>query len=96
MELKYIIIYVDDVPNTVKFYEDAFGLTCRFMHESNQYAEMETGATALAFAVNDMAEMNGLAIMPNLKSATPAGWEICLVTDNIKKAYVKGRVKLYH
>ena len=39
-----------DVAQAVAFYERAFGLTRRFVHESGTYAEMETGATALAFA----------------------------------------------
>ena len=50
MKLGYIIIYVSDVPKTVTFYETAFNLKRRFIHESHLYAEMETGSTALAFA----------------------------------------------
>lgn len=87
MKLGYTIIYVADVPETVAFYKAAFGLTCRFIHESNLYAEMETGETALAFASNQAAKMNGLAIMPNNKSSIPAGWEVCFVTDDVVAAY---------
>ena len=49
MRLGYVIIYVPDLEETVAFYEKAFGVSRRFIHESG-YAEMETGATALAFA----------------------------------------------
>ena len=49
MQLGYVILYVPDVTAAVSFYEAAFGLSPRFIHESGQYAEMETGATALAF-----------------------------------------------
>lgn len=87
MKLGYTIIYVADVPGTVAFYEAAFDLTCRFIHESNLYAEMETGDTALAFAGNEAAEMNGLAILPNDPSVTSAGWEICFVTDDVSTAF---------
>lgn len=87
MKLGYTIIYVDDVPATVAFYEEAFGLARRFVHESELYAEMETGATALAFAGNEAAEMSGIAIVPNSKGSVPAGWEICLVTDDVEAAY---------
>lgn len=55
MKLGYVILYVANVPATVDFYEKAFGLQHRFLHESGQYAEMETGATALAFAAEEMA-----------------------------------------
>lgn len=87
MKLGYTIIYVSHVPSTVAFYEAAFGLICRFVHESKLYAEMETGETTLAFAGNEAAEMNGLAISPNEKSSLPAGWEICFVTEDIDEAY---------
>jgi predicted enzyme related to lactoylglutathione lyase len=89
MKFAYTIIYVPNVPETVSFYETAFGLSRRFMHESNLYAEMETGDTALAFAGNEAAEMNGLAVMPNSKEGIAAGWEICLVTDDVDSAYNK-------
>lgn len=87
MKLGYIIIYVKNVPNTVAFYEAAFGLDRRFIDESNLYAEMETGATILAFAGEEAAEMNGLTIRTNKKETVPAGWEICLVTNDVQLAY---------
>jgi len=65
MKLGYTIIYVADVVATVAFYEKAFGLARRFVHESNLYAEMETGSTTLGFAGEAMAEMNGVSIRPN-------------------------------
>jgi lactoylglutathione lyase len=43
MELGYVIVYVPDVAATVAFYERAFGIKRRFIHESGTYAEMETG-----------------------------------------------------
>ena len=89
MKLGYTMIYVADVPATVVFYETAFGLTRRFIHESNLYAEMETGGTALAFAGNEAAEMNGLALLPNTPDATPAGWEVCFVTDDVPAAFAR-------
>lgn len=89
MKLGYTIIYVADVPATVGFYERAFGLRRRFVHESNLYAEMETGETVLAFAGEPMAEMNGLAIRPNRKTEIAAGFEIAFVTDDPHAAYAK-------
>ena len=46
----YVILYVPDVPASVSFWEKAFGLSRRFIHESNQYAELESGSTTLAFS----------------------------------------------
>jgi catechol 2,3-dioxygenase-like lactoylglutathione lyase family enzyme len=58
MKLGYTILYVKDVPRSVAFYEDAFGLTRRFVHEAGMYAEMDTGATTLSFAANGLAKSN--------------------------------------
>ena len=72
MKLGYIIVYVPDVPATVAFYERAFGLSCRFRHES-QYAEMATGDTALAFADEAFIASSGVAFKSNRKAEAAAG-----------------------
>lgn len=82
MKLGYVIHYVADVPATVDFYERAFGLTRRFVHESNLYAEMSTGATILAFSAYAMAEVNGLNIRPTPSGEVVPSMEIAFVTDD--------------
>ena len=72
MKLGYVIIYVPDVIKAVEFYEKAFGLTRKFVHESG-YAELLTGETALAFASEALRASNGV--------------EIALVTNDVKAAY---------
>lgn len=87
MKLGYVIIYVEDVTNTVAFYERAFGLDVRFVHESNLYAEMETGDTALAFsAIEDVAN-NGIATNPNRPEQLPGAFEVCLVDPDVQAAF---------
>ena len=86
MKLGYIILYVADVPATVAFYERAFGLACRFSHE-NQYAEMETGGTALAFADEAFVATSGVMFKPNRASDAAAGAEIGLVCDDVQAAF---------
>lgn len=93
MKLGYTIIYVTDVPASIAFYEDAFSLQKRFIHESNLYGEMETGDTILAFAGIDAAEMNGLAIVPNNPKGPAAAWEICFVTEDVAEAYERALSK---
>jgi lactoylglutathione lyase len=83
----YTIAYVADVPATIAFYEKAFGLNLRFMHESNMYAELETGTTALAFAANEMIEMNGLNVRLNSPNETPPAIELAFVFDDPKVAF---------
>src|SRR5215472_6973224 len=73
MKLGYVIIYVPDVAATVAFYERAFGVTRRFAHESGQYAEMETGATALAFAAEELVSSTRSEFPPQSRPRTPRG-----------------------
>lgn len=86
MNLGYIIIYVADVPITISFYEKAFGLKLRFLHESNQYAEMETGQTALAF-VNETFAMTSHQFRPNRLKEQAAGAEIAFVVTNVEEQF---------
>jgi lactoylglutathione lyase len=89
MRLGYIIVYVPDVPAALDFYERAFGLERRFLHESNTYGEMETGGTALAFAAESLVALNGITARPNRRSDPSAAAEIGLVTDDVAAAYRK-------
>lgn len=87
MRLGYVILYVPDVTAAVEFYEAAFGLQRRFVHESG-YGEMETGATALAFATESLGEQNGVCIRPNrLADTQAAGAEIGLVIEDPEAAF---------
>lgn len=87
MKFGYTILYVADVPATVAFYETAFGLARRFIHESKHYAEMESGSTVLAFASESMSVANGVDVRPNRTTDTAAGFEIAFVTDDPAGAY---------
>ncbi|TCL00425.1 putative glyoxalase superfamily protein PhnB [Shimia isoporae] len=87
MKLGYTIIYVADVPATVAFYETAFGLKQRFMHESRLYAEMDTGVTILSFSAEEAVELGEVTFSRNRREARPAGWEVCFVTEDVKSAF---------
>jgi lactoylglutathione lyase len=88
MKFGYTIIYVVNVEATVLFYELAFGIKRRFVHESKQYAEMDTGQTTLAFASNEMGILNELEIMGNdLANLKAPGFEVAFVTENVEQSY---------
>lgn len=87
MKFGYTIIYVPDVPKAIVFYENAFGLKCRFLHESNAYAEMETGATALAFVLADYVKDNGISFEPLHPGSKPPAIEIAFVSDDVEHSY---------
>ena len=77
MKFAYTILYVRDAARSLAFYETAFGLQRRFLHESGTYGELETGTTTLAFAAEALAESN----FPGGFSS----WWICSITITRKK-----------
>lgn len=80
MTFAYTIIYVPDVASSLTFFEQAFGLSRRFLHESGDYGELDTGATVLAFASLELGHANlpgGYVAASDSKQ--PLGVEIALV-----------------
>ena len=86
MRFGYTIIYVPDVLATVAFYQNAFGLVCRFKHE-NQYSEMDTGATALAFVQEEFAASSVGHFSPNRLKHQPSGVEVGFVVKDVQMAF---------
>ncbi len=87
MKFAYTIVYVSDVAATLGFFERAFGLRRRFLHESGEYGELDTGATTLSFAAHATARGNlGRDYVAADASAAPLGIEVGLVTDDVPAA----------
>lgn len=84
MLFRYTIFYVDDVAASLMFYERAFGLTRRFLHEAGDYGELETGGTRLAFS--SVALMRQLGKSPAPPSAKAPCFEIAFETDDVAAA----------
>jgi len=89
MKLGYVILYVPDVTASVLFYERAFGLTRRFVHEDGGYAEMETGATVLAFVDEAFIATSVGPFTHNRPEHPPAAVEISLVSDDVATDFRK-------
>jgi catechol 2,3-dioxygenase-like lactoylglutathione lyase family enzyme len=88
MKFAYTILYVRDVGLSLSFYESAFGLQRRFLHESGMYGELETGSTALAFAAESLAQSNlAGGFQPADPSRPPAASEVGLATPDVPAAY---------
>lgn len=87
MKFGYTIIYVSNVELTLNFYKKVFNLEPGFLHESKQYGELNTGNTKLAFASDGLAEFNGVPYIKNESRNDAAGFEIALVTENVKEGY---------
>ncbi len=50
MKYAYTILYVDNVTETIEFYKEAFGLEKKFVTPENNYGELISGETIIAFA----------------------------------------------
>ena len=87
MKFTYTIVYVADVAASLDFFERAFGLRRRFLHESGGYGELETGAATLSFASHDTARGNlGHDYVAADTSTRPLGMELGLVTGDVGAA----------
>lgn len=100
IKFSHVIFYVKDVLKTLDFYKEAFGLEPKFIHESNGYAELQTGAAALAFVCEEAIPM----ILPNgcqrnHPDALPQACEIVFTSADPEKTYneavEKGATALY-
>jgi catechol 2,3-dioxygenase-like lactoylglutathione lyase family enzyme len=84
----FTILYVADVAASLDFYERALGQRRRFVHESGQYAELDTGSTALALAAHELAAANVPGLYrPERRSGAQPTFEVCFVTDDVQGAF---------
>lgn len=86
IKFAYTILYVQDVTKAVEFYENAFGLTRKFVTPENDYGELLVGETTLSFVSTTLAKSNltdGF-IESNLTNK-PFGIEIGFTTENVEE-----------
>lgn len=86
MKFGYTIMYVSDVEQTVMFYEAAFGLIRRFIHEGG-YAEMDTGDTTLAFVSLEIAKAAEMPILEPSTDGPSHAVEVAFVTDDVAASF---------
>lgn len=87
MIFRYAILYVDDVPAKLDFYERAFGLKRGFLHEGGDYGEIATGETKLAFSAISL--MQKLDKNPRPPERDAPTFEIAFETSDVKAALAK-------
>lgn len=84
MRLSYGVIYVDDAVKATESYQNAFGSKTRFIHGSNMYSERQSGESVLAFAYNELLEMNStIEAYKGMKNC----FEIAFSTEDVKKGF---------
>jgi len=84
MKLGYTILYVEDVRRSLDFYAQAFGLTVKFLHDSGDFGELDTGSTTLAFSSRKL--MTELHKNPQTANAKAPCFEIAFTTDDVAAA----------
>lgn len=82
----YTIVYVENVPNILDFYVCAFGFATKFIHEGNDYGELDTGNTTIGFADHNLGKMNLPEGYISANSNQPLGMELVFVTANVQAA----------
>ena len=99
IKFAYTILYVEDVVETINFYEQAFGFTKKFITPDNSYGEVISGETTLSFASKTLALSNlkdGF-IESNLNEK-PFGIEIGFTTNDVQATInraIEAGAKLY-
>lgn len=99
MKYAYTILYVEDVTATIKFYELAFGFQRKFITPENDYGELLTGDTTIAFASFELGNSNFKKGYQRVGTTSrPFGIELAFVTENIKEDFqnaIKAGAKVF-
>jgi lactoylglutathione lyase len=87
MLYRYTILYVASVPETLAFYEAAFGFPTLFLHEGGDYGELATGDTKLAFSSHELMAQIGKAVATE-PPAKPS-YELAFETEDLPAALAR-------
>ncbi|CAM4135810.1 MULTISPECIES: VOC family protein [Flavobacterium] len=90
MKYGYTILYVYSVTETIEFYEKAFGFSRKFITPQNDYGELISGETTIAFASIELGKSNFKnGFIPTNRTEKPFGVELVFVTENIELDFKK-------
>ncbi|GAA3737927.1 MULTISPECIES: VOC family protein [Flavobacterium] len=86
----YTILYVENVEETISFYENAFGFSRKFVTPDNDYGELITGETTLSFASKKLASKNlPDGFIESSLEDKPFAIEIGFITENVPEVLQK-------
>jgi len=95
IQYAYTILYVKDVPKTIEFYKKVLGFEQKMITPENDYGEIKSGTTTIAFANIELGQSNlkNGFIESNINNK-PFGIELAFTTidveGTIKKALEHG------
>ena len=88
MKFAYTILYVKHVPTTIDFHERAFGFQRKFVMPEQDYGELLSGETTLAFASLELGRSNfPKGFTPISGDRPPVGIELAFTTENIEQDF---------
>lgn len=92
MKFAYTILYVDNVTETIEFYENAFGFSRKFITPENDYGELISGGTTIAFASLELGNSNFKKSFQKIRaSEKPFGVELAFTSENIEEDFDKAK-----
>lgn len=99
VKFAYTIFYVNDVPKTLRFYENVFGFKQKMITPENDYGEVHSGETTLAFASFELGRSNlSNGFLESNISNKPFGIELAFTTSDVdgtmKHAFDHGAILL--
>ena len=88
MKYAYTILYVEDVLVAIRFYEKAFGFAKKFVTPENDYAELISGETTIAFASLELGKSNiKEGFVQSSASEKPFGLELAFTTKTLEEDF---------
>ncbi len=81
MKFRYTILYVENVAESLSFFESAFGFKTKMLHEGGDYGELDTGTTILALSSHEL--MNRLGKNPATPNPASPVFELAIETDDV-------------
>ncbi len=89
-KFSYTILYVSNVEKSIEFYEKSFDFVRKFITPENDYGELNTGETTIAFATKELAGTNlKKGFIENNIENKPFATELGIVTDDVSKILEK-------
>ena len=99
IQYAYTILYVKDVPKSIEFYKNALGFDQKMLTPENDYGEIMSGTTTIAFANFELGRSNiKKGFIESDITKKPFGLELAFTTNNVeetmKKAIANGATLL--
>jgi lactoylglutathione lyase len=87
MQYGSTVLFVDDVPTVMAFYEKAFGFETRFFDDDYEFGEMNAGGAVIGFGSHKTGERMIPGTYPRPGRGHPEGVEIAFFVDDVPAAF---------